>query len=61
MELKSLIDTVAPSPYGWVITTQNDFDVRTMLQFQKQLLSLSRVLGPVRQVVHAAEESLVRA
>ena len=46
MELKPLIDSVAPTPFGWVITTQDNFDLNSMLAFRSQLLSLSRAFGP---------------
>jgi hypothetical protein len=56
MDLKPLIDTVAPTPFGWVITTQSDFDLHSMLEFQKQLLTLSRVFGPSRVDVGVQSE-----
>jgi hypothetical protein len=48
MDLTSLIDTAAPTPFGWVITTQNEFDLASMVAFQTQLISLSRAFGPAK-------------
>ena len=46
MDVKTLIDTAVPTPFGWVIRTQEDFDLNAMLAFQGQLISLSRAFGP---------------
>ncbi len=45
MDPKPLIDSVAPTPFGWVITTQNDFDLSSMIAFRSQLISLARAFG----------------
>jgi hypothetical protein len=46
MDLKSMIDTAVPTPYGWMIMTQREFDLEAMISFQKQLISLSNAFGP---------------
>lgn len=45
MDLTSLIDTAVPTPFGWVMTTQKEFDLEMMIAFQKQLVSLARACG----------------
>ncbi len=47
MDFKTFIDTAAPTPFGWVITTQNAFNLTSMLAFRNQLLSLSRAVEAV--------------
>jgi hypothetical protein len=42
MDPRTFVDTSAPTPYGWVITTQTQFDLDTILSFRGQLASLSK-------------------
>jgi hypothetical protein len=42
MDPRTFVDTAAPTPYGWVITTQSQFDLDTILAFRGQLASLSK-------------------
>lgn len=38
---KSQIDIAAPTPFGWVLTTQEGFDLSSAIAFRSQLLSLA--------------------
>jgi hypothetical protein len=42
MDLTTLVETTAPTPFGWVITTQTAFDLNTVLAFRSQLASMSK-------------------
>jgi hypothetical protein len=42
MDPRTFVDTAAPTPFGWVITTQSEFDLNTILSFRSQLASLSK-------------------
>ena len=42
MDPRTSVDIAAPTPFGWVITTQTDFDLNTILSFRSQLASLSK-------------------
>jgi hypothetical protein len=55
MDLNSMIETAAPTPFGWVITTQNEFDLHSMIAFQRQLLSLSGSLSQAPKQDSAVE------
>ncbi len=52
------MDTAAPTPYGWVITTETQFDLDTILSFRGQLASLSKFFES-HATVRAAEEAEV--
>ena len=52
MELKNLIDTAVPTPFGWVINTVHEPDFAGMMRFRNQLLSLASAAGktvPIRE------------
>lgn len=55
MNVNSLVDIATPTPFGWMITNQNSFDLNAVLAFQGQMLSLARALGSATAVAeHAA-------
>ena len=58
MQAKNFLDTAVPTPFGWVITTQQDFDLTTMLAFRNQLLSLSRGAGTKTSVPAEAKQEV---
>jgi hypothetical protein len=58
MDPKTFVDTAAPTPYGWVITTQHQFDLNTILAFRGQLASLSKVLETQQATAPAEQEIL---
>jgi hypothetical protein len=47
MDVKTLIQTAVPTPFGWVIQTQEDVHLNATLAFQGQLISLSKICGPI--------------
>jgi hypothetical protein len=47
MDIKTLIKTAFPTPFGWVIQSQQDVDLEATLAFQGQLISLAQICGPV--------------
>jgi hypothetical protein len=54
MDPRTFLDTTAPTPFGWVITTQSDFDLTTILSFRSQLASLSKVFESQKSVAPSA-------
>ena len=57
MDPRTFLDTAAPTPFGWVITTQGDFDLNTILSFRSQLASLSRFFESQKPVAPAMIEA----
>ena len=58
MDISALIQIAVPTPFGWVITTEEDVDLDKVLAFQGQLLALARVCGTAVPVADAVAERL---
>jgi hypothetical protein len=54
MDLKTLIETVAPTKMGWVLDAQSDSELKSNLEFRGQLMALSRGCGTGNSVTPQA-------
>jgi hypothetical protein len=57
MDPRTFVDTAAPTPYGWVITTQTQFDLDTILSFRGQLANLSKFFESQQATSPAEQET----
>jgi hypothetical protein len=61
MDPRTSVDIAAPTPFGWVITTQTDFDLNSILSFRSQLASLSKFFETQKTVAPLTLERNVEA
>lgn len=54
MDVKTVVQKTAPTPFGWVISAQKEFDLEAILGFQGQLVALSRAFEPAIPVTAKA-------
>jgi hypothetical protein len=54
-------NAAVPTPYGWILVAQNNFDLNEVVAFQTQLGNLSRAVGsagvnaPASELIGAEE------
>ena len=52
--MNTVVKATVPTPFGWLITGQESFNLDSMLAFTKQLASLSKGLGTSTAIEESA-------